>query len=209
MKWQSRNNPVVKAITSVSGPVVMNDFKLLNDFIYFSDDLGLAYLKVFSIAQILVAVNLSGDAMSTQTPPENSTVIDWSKCILCKRQSEEHHVCLANSKQPGNTGAGYNSLAESLLQFSQLDAIPFDLHIEELDQGEGVSTTLRINRSCWHKSCRNKINSTELRRAVKRKSEDSDLRATPSSPVKTRRSSGVGVAISSVHVCFFCDKSDG
>ena len=97
-------------------------------------------------------------------------------------------MCPANSKR-SDAGAGYRSLALNLSEIEELGESPFDFNINELDSGNGIELTLKINNACWHKSCRNQINSAKIKRAVKRKNE-TEVNSSQVSPTKTRRSSG-------------------
>jgi len=56
--------------------------------------------------------------------------------------------------------------------------------------GSGVENTLLKNKASWHKSCKDKVNSTKLKRAQKRREQEED--ATSHSPVKTRKTSLAG-----------------
>lgn len=112
--------------------------------------------------------------------------IDWKLCALCQETKEESLQCPANSKRT-DRGAGYKSLAEHLLLFSELGITPFAISLEQLNDGSGIENTLLNNKASWHKSCRDKVNSTKLKRAQKRRDQEED--ATSHIPVKTRRSS--------------------
>ena len=41
-----------------------------------------------------------------------------------------------------------------------------------MEVNSGIEKTFRKNKASWHKSCRNKINNTELKRAQKRKQKE-------------------------------------
>lgn len=108
--------------------------------------------------------------------------------MLCRVTTSEPLVCPAYSKRK-DTGAGYNTLALNLPQLQELDENPFGFDIKDFDSGDGIEFNLSRNNACWHKSCRNKINSTEIKQAIKRKRDNEDT-ASKLSPVKTRRSVG-------------------
>ena len=101
----------------------------------------------------------------------------------------------------------YNTLALHLSQLQELDENPFAFDASELDSGDGIESTLSNNNACWHKSCRNKINSTEIKRVAKRKRDNEDD-SSELSPVKTRRSVGHSNEKYNEQ-CLFCDQSDG
>ena len=87
--------------------------------------------------------------------------------MLCRTTTSEPLVCPANSKRK-DAAAGYNTLALHLSQLQELDENPFAFDVSELDSGDGIESTLSNNNACWHKSCRNKINSTEISLRSKR-----------------------------------------
>lgn len=75
--------------------------------------------------------------------------------------------------------------------------------------GSGVENTLLKNKASWHKSCKDKVNSTKLKRAQKRREQEED--ATSHSPVKTRRTSfaGEGRLDENESKWFFCNDVAG
>ena len=136
-----------------------------------------------------------------------ANTINWCQCILCRKSRNEPLVCPANSKR-SDAGAGYRSLALNLSEIEELGESPFDFNINELDSGNGIELTLKINNACWHKSCRNQINSAKIKRAVKRKNE-TEVNSSQVSPTKTRRSSGASAQNNeNTEKCFFCDQAD-
>ena len=52
--------------------------------------------------------------------------IDWTKCALCQNVTDESLVCPAESKRH-DSGAGYSTMANNLLAFAAIEALPFDL----------------------------------------------------------------------------------
>jgi len=83
-------------------------------------------------------------------------------------------------------------MAENLQGFFAIGAFPFDLNQNHLDDGSGLCKTLIKHEASWHKSCKDKINSTKLKRTEKRKICDEP---SPLSPRKTRRTSSFGLVI--------------
>ena len=160
------------------------------------------------MAKRVEVVSSRNDEPTDPARTEESKDIDWKLCILCRTESNENLVCPANSKRK-DVGAGYELLGLSLSQLEQLDVKPFDIEFCELDNGESIASTFSINKACWHKSCRSKINSTEIKRAAKRKAESDEGCSSKQSPVKTRRSIGGAADKGSDSHCRFCDKSDG
>ena len=62
-------------------------------------------------------------------------------------------------------GIGYSSLPESLIRFNELGQLP--IHLERLDEGNGIEMTMVANDAKYHKSCRLQYNNTKLQRAEK------------------------------------------
>lgn len=132
--------------------------------------------------------------------------VNWKLCVLCRMTTTESLACPANSKRK-DAGAGYKTLAFNLSQLQEIDQNPFGFDINDLGSGDDIELTLSSNNACWHKSCRNKDNSTKIKRAEKRKRDNGDNSGKPS-PVKTRKS--IGDSIEKHHEqCLFCDQSDG
>ena len=132
----------------------------------------------------------------------------WSLCILCQNDTKESLQCPARSKR-ADLGAGYRSMAENLQRFFAIGAFPFDVNPIHLDDGSGLCNTLIKHEASWHKSCKDNINSTKLKRAEKRKICEEP---SPHSPRKTRRTSSFGSSycgIKEEEVCFFCDQVAG
>ena len=128
--------------------------------------------------------------------PETVT-FNWTICILCQKDTKEPLQCPAHTKRK-DVGAGYKSIAEHLVMFQEINALPWDLDLCLLDNGTGIEQTLISKQASWHKSCRNKIDKYKLGRK-KRTIEDNAI----SSPVKTRRS----IDVVSGEICMFCDQS--
>ena len=155
------------------------------------------------MARVVKVINPS-ERSTEQTEPRRE--IDWKLCVLCRTTTSEPLVCPANSKRK-DAGAGYETLALNLSELQELDENPFGFDISELESGEDIEFTLSSNNACWHKSCRNKINSTEIKTVAKRKRENKD-NSSKTSPVKTKRSIRETID-KSVEQCLFCDQSDG
>lgn len=85
--------------------------------------------------------------------------------------------------------------------------VPFDIGLDQLDDGSGIENKLLKNKAAWHKSCRDKVNSTKLKRAQKRSNQEN---TTSHSSVKTRgTSSGDEATIETESKCFFCHEVGG
>ena len=81
--------------------------------------------------------------------------IDWSKCILCQKQTREPLQCPANSRRQ-DVGAGYQFLAIILPEFDKIGLLP-GLVISRIDEGDGLQAALQRNQAKYHKSCRHSL----------------------------------------------------
>lgn len=95
-------------------------------------------------------------AASDLRPP-----LDWSKCVLCQRQTKEKLLCPDQAVGP-NKDAGYKSVAEILPEFEKLGRLPPHLVLARIDEGNGLFDALKANSARWHKSCRNLFSTREL-----------------------------------------------
>ena len=110
--------------------------------------------------------------------PAHHEQTDWSKCILCQKNTTESLHCPDESKH-NTQGAGYKTIAGLLEDFNTAGCLPRTITLSRLDDGEGVEATLRKHRAKWHDSCRLQYNRTKLQRAEKRKTsvEGEDFRS--------------------------------
>ena len=139
---------------------------------------------------------------STTVTSINQT--DWNLCVLCQKDTTEPLHCPADSKR--NTGgSGYQTLADNLLRFSEIDCLPKSLDMSRLDDGEGIESTLQHHKAKWHDSCRLKYNKTQLTRAEKRKTTSCNTEGV--TPKFIRQS--VDHSETLLEKCFFCDKPAG
>lgn len=125
-------------------------------------------------------------------------------CVVSRTTTSESLVCPANSKRK-DAGTSYKTLAVNLLKLQELNENPFGFENNELNSGKGIESTLISNNACWHKSFRNRINSTEIKRVEKRNRENEE---STTSLVKTRTSVGDSTE-KGVEQCLFCDQRDG
>ena len=144
------------------------------------------------------------------TLSNQSTIpINWKLCVICQVKTNEPLQCPANSKR-SDVGAGYKSLVDNIKLFHDVGEIPLKVDLSKLNDGSGVENSLLQNKASWHKSCRNKFNITEIKRAQKRKACENERRPEESSPCRTRRTSSLHSfkGKSSELRCFFCDEVD-
>jgi hypothetical protein len=124
---------------------------------------------------------------------------DWSKCVLCQEDTDQMLKDPSNSTRDTG-GAGYKTIAETLIAFNKISCLPKTLKLSQLDEGQGIEAAFRLHKAKWHDVCRLQYNKTKLHRAEKRKmtqEDDSDAHKF------TRRSS----IEHSTDVCFFCGQS--
>ena len=88
---------------------------------------------------------------STTATSMNQT--DWKLCVLCQMDTTEPLHCPADSKR-STGGSGYQTLADNLLRFSEIDGLPKSLDMSRLDDGEGIESTFQHHRTKWHDSFR-------------------------------------------------------
>lgn len=99
---------------------------------------------------------------------QSASQFQWDLCIFCQAATSEVLQCPLDSKRT-DLGAGYKSVAVSLYEFREIDALPLSLRFSDLDDGRGIEATLTSHKAKWHKSCHNLYNKTKLDRLRKRK----------------------------------------
>ena len=62
------------------------------------------------------------------------TPLDWELCVLCQGETAEPLQCPAVSKRQ-DAGAGYVSLANNLIEFSELGELAQHVDLRRLDEG--------------------------------------------------------------------------
>ena len=140
-----------------------------------------------------------------QSESSKPTITDWSKCVLCQEKTQDR---LTYPDERPTTASGYDTLAENILEFHHLGSVPLNIDITRLDEGTGISNTLRSNHAGWHKYCWLSFCRMKLLRAQKRskkRQQESDDEENDG-PVKTR--SRLGIVHSIEATCFFCDESN-
>jgi len=83
--------------------------------------------------------------------------------VIFLKKSDENLTRPADSKCK-DAGAGYFTAERDFTDFSEYSALPRSLKLCRIDDnGSGIQSTLHQNKARWHKSCRDKYNSTKLR----------------------------------------------
>lgn len=103
------------------------------------------------------------DPARRQSASDVCTPIDWSKCILCQKQTREPLQCPGNSRRH-DVGAGYQFLAIILPEFDKIGLLPPGLVLSRIDDGDGLQASLQRNGAKYHKSCRSNFSTRELSR---------------------------------------------
>ena len=92
------------------------------------------------------------------TSSQHETVINWNLCLICHEQKEEKLTCPSKSKRK-DLGSEYSSLAENLIRFNELGQLP--IHLERLDEGNGIEMAMVANNAKYHQSCKLQYNNTK------------------------------------------------
>lgn len=139
--------------------------------------------------------------------------MDWNLCVICQSAKTEPLQCPAQSKRK-DVGASYSSFAKNLEEFKKINAVPFNINIEILNQSR-VDQFLNDKQAKWHKTCRNSFSNEKLHRAKKRKLESENevsSNVAPEvncNPIKARRSStNLTTSLQPSNQCFFCELYD-
>jgi len=56
---------------------------------------------------------------------------------LCQQNTKEPLKCPAKSKR-ADAGAGYRTIAANIVEFNELNDIPINVNIKEIDDGDGI-----------------------------------------------------------------------
>lgn len=98
----------------------------------------------------MVCAQGSGVAMAGSEEETQSMSTYWSKCVLCKTQSNEL-LCPDDSKRK-DVGTGYVSMATNLSNFGPVGALSTEL-TELVKQTGDLAELLTSKHAQWHKSC--------------------------------------------------------
>lgn len=93
---------------------------------------------------------------------------NWDICVLCQEGTNEPLQCPLRSTKQSTIGSGYASLAEDLLRFQTIQHMPMDIKLEQLDEGDGIESTLKAHQAKWHKKCRLQFNREAFDERVQR-----------------------------------------
>ena len=136
--------------------------------------------------------------------PGSADKTDWKLCVICQQSIKEKLRCPAQSKRQDKE-AGYKTLGEHLKQFAEIDCLP-DISLSRLDEGDGILATLSRHKASFHKTCYDRFNSTQLKRAQKRRSEAQENLGAGG---KFTRSNAASYTKESPASCFICESEKG
>ena len=122
--------------------------------------------------------------------------INWELCYLCQTDKDE---CLQSPKEEGIL-----SLERDLNDFREVNAVPtgISVNLDRLNDGSGISATLRSNNCKYHKTCRSYCSSSRVKRL--RQKLEADAQSSP----KKLRSAGTSHRTGRDKVCIICDGDD-
>ena len=123
---------------------------------------------------------------STSCNSQSGNKINWALCVICQQERNE---TLTNPMLMKRKDAG--SAYTSLLKINELNELPRTIHINRLDEGEGLGAALVVKKALWHQSCRLAFNKTKVqraeRRALKKSSSSGDGEIIAGPRKRTRR----------------------
>lgn len=155
-------------------------------------------------------VDPSTDIGVVTTAPPNSTPlgINWSKCIICQCDKTSEKVrCPADNSNKSEAVSAYETFANTLMQFQEIGLLMSSSVLGQfLVSGVDIKAELQENGAKWHRSCYLKYNSTELKRAQKRKVDvKHEQSETPCHSKLTR--SQINTFDPKSYACFFCEEA--
>ena len=128
---------------------------------------------------------------------------NWELCVICQEVTAEPLTSPLNSKR-NDIGKGYQSLAENLVKFDELGKLPRTLHLDRLNEGQGIETAMITNKVKWHKTCRLHYNNQMLQRAGKREHQSPEIDDAPRKCSRLK-----SLLKSDGKLCFFCGEEGG
>ena len=139
---------------------------------------------------------------------EDDTSIDWDICVLCQLKSDDSQKLQSPMDSKRFTPEhGYTTLADSIMDFQRIGALPLPINTEKLNEGEGIAETFKKHGAKWHNNCRLKFNKKEFTRANKRKMDTECPSNGNDSPMTAKRCKrNTPSASSNIDICFFCDE---
>ena len=106
---------------------------------------------------------------------------DWEKCFLCQVDKDDQvRYPAANPKQSTDLREAYSRTVKNVLRLKELGALPDNIPLTSYDNDADIVELMLVNSVCWHKSCKNSVDSQKVARAEKasHKSGEDDLSRT-------------------------------
>ncbi len=96
--------------------------------------------------------------MCSSEPSTGSHIvsIDWSKCILFQKETNNTIICPVRSKHDDKEFV-YHSLTSNLQRFHELESMPKAINIDILNDGLGLANILISNKAIWYSTCFNRV----------------------------------------------------
>ena len=107
------------------------------------------------------------DSASEVVLPET----DWTLCVLCQKRSSEPLRDPSKSKN-AHQFRGYDTIAEHIQELHSLGALPLDITLSRLDDGQGIPVTLSQHNARWHKTCHMKFTREKVQHPRKKISKE-------------------------------------
>ena len=85
---------------------------------------------------------------------------NWDRCFICQQDTKEKLIqpSLFNRE---HIHIGYDTIARNVSLFHKINALPILLCPTQLDEGDGIESTLTRNRAKYHSSCKLMFNNTK------------------------------------------------
>ena len=134
--------------------------------------------------------------------------INWSICCLCRDDDDDCQFTCPSKTKRGDVGSGYTTMDVNLRRLSEIDAVPFKLDINSLDDGHGIKETLLEHEAKWHKKCGLMVNNLKVEREyLKRKRDEPEVTG---NKVFTRMDGSGDGPNRDAHrdTCYFCSEGN-
>ena len=127
--------------------------------------------------------------------------IDWQLCCLCQSDKNEP---LQTPKAEGLV-----TLGRDLNDFKTIGVVPpgITVSFDQLNDGSGISATLRSHNVKYHKMCRSYCSSSRVKR-LRQKHDVGEVKSEQSSPKKLRSSGKLHGKDNDVQCCVICEGDD-
>ena len=127
--------------------------------------------------------------------------IDWELCCLCQSDKNEP---LQTPKAEGLV-----TLGRDLNDFNTIGVVPpgITVSFDQLNDGSGISATLRSHNVKYHKMCRSYCSSSRVKR-LRQKNDVGEVKSEQSSPKKLRSSGKLHGKDNDVQCCVICEGDD-